>query len=171
VFGAWDEKAGAAGSVYDVLRDRRLPVRAEVVGGILEDDARAAAHLLRRPPLTRSPAQSEELRMIASVGGAGRPDGRCSRCSPAGRGGTPRALQVRRVADALEDHFGDGASRRAVGIQHVAGLRHHLLRGCGLGARPPRDHPRAPRWLMSKNEASETIASAEPRTQRTGGLG
>lgn len=40
VFGAWDEKAGAAGSVYDVLRDRRLPVRAEVVGGILEDDAR-----------------------------------------------------------------------------------------------------------------------------------
>lgn len=41
VFGAWDEKAGAAGSVYDVLRDRRLPVRAEVVGGILEDEARA----------------------------------------------------------------------------------------------------------------------------------
>ena len=25
VFGAWDEKAGAAGSVYDVVRDRRLP--------------------------------------------------------------------------------------------------------------------------------------------------
>lgn len=25
VFGAWDDKAGAAGSVYDVLRDRRLP--------------------------------------------------------------------------------------------------------------------------------------------------
>jgi hypothetical protein len=46
-------------------------VRAEVVGGILEDDARAAAHLLRRPSLTRSPPQSEELRMIASVGGAG----------------------------------------------------------------------------------------------------
>ncbi|GAA3029210.1 nucleoside deaminase [Microbacterium dextranolyticum] len=45
VFGAWDEKAGAAGSVYDVLRDRRLPVRAEVVGGVLEDEARA---VLRR---------------------------------------------------------------------------------------------------------------------------
>ncbi len=44
VFGAWDDKAGAAGSVYDVLRDRRLPVRAEVVGG-LEGDA--AADLLR----------------------------------------------------------------------------------------------------------------------------
>ncbi|MBN9178073.1 MAG: nucleoside deaminase [Microbacterium sp.] len=41
VFGAWDDKAGAAGSVYDVLRDRRLPVRAEVVGGIHESEAQA----------------------------------------------------------------------------------------------------------------------------------
>jgi tRNA(adenine34) deaminase len=39
VFGAWDDKAGAAGSRYDVLRDRRLPYRAEVVGGIREDEA------------------------------------------------------------------------------------------------------------------------------------
>lgn len=37
VFGAWDEKAGAAGSVYDVLRDRRLPHRVEVVAGIEEE--------------------------------------------------------------------------------------------------------------------------------------
>jgi tRNA(adenine34) deaminase len=41
VFGAWDEKAGAAGSVYDVLRDRRLNHRAEVVAGV-EADACAA---------------------------------------------------------------------------------------------------------------------------------
>ena len=34
VFGAWDEKAGAAGSVHDVLRDRRLPHRVEVIAGI-----------------------------------------------------------------------------------------------------------------------------------------
>lgn len=34
VFGAWDEKAGAAGSLYDVLRDRRLPHRAEVFAGV-----------------------------------------------------------------------------------------------------------------------------------------
>src|SRR5690606_15924899 len=39
VFGAWDDKAGAAGSMYDVLRDRRLPYRAEVVGGVQEDAA------------------------------------------------------------------------------------------------------------------------------------
>ena len=44
VFGAWDDKAGAAGSMYDVLRDRRLPYRAEVVGGL---EAEAAAALLR----------------------------------------------------------------------------------------------------------------------------
>ncbi|HEX5857126.1 MAG TPA: tRNA adenosine(34) deaminase TadA [Microbacterium sp.] len=40
VFGAWDEKAGAAGSMYDVVRDRRLPYRAEVIGGVHEDEAR-----------------------------------------------------------------------------------------------------------------------------------
>ncbi|WP_298228886.1 nucleoside deaminase [Gryllotalpicola sp.] len=38
VFGAWDEKAGAAGSVYDLLRDRRLPGRADVVGGVRETE-------------------------------------------------------------------------------------------------------------------------------------
>jgi tRNA(adenine34) deaminase len=39
VFGAWDEKAGAAGSLYDVVRDRRLPSRAEVVAGVRADQA------------------------------------------------------------------------------------------------------------------------------------
>lgn len=41
VFGAWDQKAGAAGSVYDVLRDRRLNHRVEVYAGV-EADACAA---------------------------------------------------------------------------------------------------------------------------------
>ncbi|KJL21221.1 tRNA-specific adenosine deaminase [Microbacterium oxydans] len=44
VFGAWDDKAGAAGSMYDVLRDRRLPYRAEVIGGV---ETEAATALLR----------------------------------------------------------------------------------------------------------------------------
>ena len=43
VFGAWDEKAGAAGSLYDVLRDRRLNHRVEVVGGV---EGVASARLL-----------------------------------------------------------------------------------------------------------------------------
>lgn len=41
IFGAWDDKAGAAGSMYDVLRDRRLPYRAEVIGGIRSEEATA----------------------------------------------------------------------------------------------------------------------------------
>jgi len=39
VFGAWDSKAGAAGSKHDLVRDRTLPHRvSEVVGGVLERD-------------------------------------------------------------------------------------------------------------------------------------
>ncbi len=41
VFGAWDEKAGAVGSVYDLLRDRRLPHRVEVVAGVRDQEAAA----------------------------------------------------------------------------------------------------------------------------------
>lgn len=41
IFGAWDEKAGAAGSVYDVLRDARLPhPPVEVIAGVEEAPAR-----------------------------------------------------------------------------------------------------------------------------------
>jgi len=36
VFGAADPKAGAVGSLWDVVRDRRLNHRPEVVGGVLE---------------------------------------------------------------------------------------------------------------------------------------
>ncbi len=41
VFGAFDEKAGAAGSLWDVVRDRRLNHRPEVVTGVLADESRA----------------------------------------------------------------------------------------------------------------------------------
>lgn len=44
VFGAWDEKAGAAGSMYDLLRDRRLPHRVEVFAGV---EAEASERLLK----------------------------------------------------------------------------------------------------------------------------
>jgi tRNA(adenine34) deaminase len=36
VFGAWDEKAGAAGSVWDLLRDPRSLNKVEVINGVLE---------------------------------------------------------------------------------------------------------------------------------------
>ena len=36
VFGAWDERVGAAGSRYDLLRDARLGSAIEVISGVLE---------------------------------------------------------------------------------------------------------------------------------------
>jgi tRNA(adenine34) deaminase len=41
VFGAADPKAGAVGSLWDVVRDRRLNHRPEVVGGVLADECGA----------------------------------------------------------------------------------------------------------------------------------
>ncbi|GAA1724451.1 nucleoside deaminase [Aeromicrobium alkaliterrae] len=41
VFGAWDDKAGAVGSLWDVVRDRRLNHRPEVVSGVLADESGA----------------------------------------------------------------------------------------------------------------------------------
>jgi tRNA(adenine34) deaminase len=41
VFGAYDEKAGAVGSLWDVVRDRRLNHRPEVVTGVLADESTA----------------------------------------------------------------------------------------------------------------------------------
>ena len=41
VFAAWDDKAGMAGSIADVLRHPRLNHRPEVAGGVLEIESRA----------------------------------------------------------------------------------------------------------------------------------
>jgi tRNA(adenine34) deaminase len=41
VFGAWEPKTGAVGSLWDVVRDRRLNHRPEVRGGVLQDECAA----------------------------------------------------------------------------------------------------------------------------------
>jgi tRNA(adenine34) deaminase len=41
VFGAWDDRVGASGSLYDLLRDSRLGNPVEVIGGVLKDQAAA----------------------------------------------------------------------------------------------------------------------------------
>lgn len=41
VFGAWEPRTGAVGSLWDVVRDRQLNHRPEVVGGVLADDCAA----------------------------------------------------------------------------------------------------------------------------------
>jgi tRNA(adenine34) deaminase len=38
VFGAWDERVGASGSLYDLLRDNRLGNPVEVIGGLKEEE-------------------------------------------------------------------------------------------------------------------------------------
>jgi tRNA(adenine34) deaminase len=55
LFAAWDPKAGAAGSVRDVVRDSRLNHQVEVVAGVLEE---------------------ESSRLLRSFFGAHRPDSR-----------------------------------------------------------------------------------------------
>jgi tRNA(adenine34) deaminase len=53
VYGAWDEKAGAVGSVLDVVRDRRPATGVEVVAGVRSDES---ADLLRRFFAQRRPS-------------------------------------------------------------------------------------------------------------------
>ena len=60
VFGAWDEKAGMAGSVGDLLRHPRLNHRPEVVGGVLEHACgQLLSHFFRARRLTGSDATAE----------------------------------------------------------------------------------------------------------------
>lgn len=41
IFGAWDPKAGACGSIFDIPTERRLNHRVDVTGGILEQESQA----------------------------------------------------------------------------------------------------------------------------------
>ncbi|MFC7217958.1 tRNA adenosine(34) deaminase TadA [Streptomyces polyrhachis] len=50
VYGAREEKTGAAGSLWDVLRDRRLNHRPEVVGGVLPQEAATLLTAFFREP-------------------------------------------------------------------------------------------------------------------------
>lgn len=49
VFGAFDDKAGAVGSLWDVVRDRRLNHRPEVVAGVLAEESTALLDDFFRP--------------------------------------------------------------------------------------------------------------------------
>jgi tRNA(adenine34) deaminase len=45
IFGAWDEKAGAVGSVWDVIRDPRALYKMDVTAGVLQEEC---ADLLKK---------------------------------------------------------------------------------------------------------------------------
>lgn len=55
IFGAWDEKAGAAGSVIDILRDPRALHKVEVVAGFKEEEsAKLLKDFFSRPEIRKS---------------------------------------------------------------------------------------------------------------------
>ncbi len=59
VYGADDPKAGAVGSLWDVVRDRRLNSRPEVVRGVLaEESAELLRDVLHRPPDPLTPSRT-----------------------------------------------------------------------------------------------------------------
>jgi tRNA(adenine34) deaminase len=70
VYGAPDPEAGAAGSLWDVLRDRRLGHRTEVIGGVLADEC---GNLLRQFFARQRQAWPSRaaVRRDASQGGGG----------------------------------------------------------------------------------------------------
>ena len=49
VLGAWDEKAGACGSQWDVVRDRRALHRVEVVAGVRAEESATLLRTFFRP--------------------------------------------------------------------------------------------------------------------------
>jgi tRNA(adenine34) deaminase len=64
VFGAYDEKAGAVTSLWDVVRDRRLNHRPEVLGGVLADECGTALREFfsaRRRPRGGEPGSPPDL--------------------------------------------------------------------------------------------------------------
>jgi len=54
VFGAWDARAGACGSIFDIVRDPRLNHRAAVRGGVLAEECAALLHEFFQSQRTRS---------------------------------------------------------------------------------------------------------------------
>ncbi|HJT21114.1 MAG TPA: tRNA adenosine(34) deaminase TadA [Nitrospira sp.] len=55
VFGAWDPKGGACGSLFDLTREPRVNHRLSVIGGVLEDESRTLIQAFFRGLRTTTP--------------------------------------------------------------------------------------------------------------------
>ena len=55
VFGAWDPKAGACGSIFDIPAERRLNHRVDVLGGLLEQESQMLLQEFFRPRRGKAP--------------------------------------------------------------------------------------------------------------------
>ena len=123
VFGAWDPKAGAAGSVRDVLRDSRLNHQVEVVGGVLGHEAamQLRSFFAGKRPAAQMPVMSAPSRVV-DPGPVDEPVVEASapeEVSDARANGAPSVLQVPGAPPAprrADSRRGD--SRRAEGGEH-----------------------------------------------------
>jgi tRNA(adenine34) deaminase len=59
VFGAWDPKAGACGSMFDIPGERRLNHRVDVAGGVLEQESQALLQDFFRTKRRSGPAKND----------------------------------------------------------------------------------------------------------------
>lgn len=55
IFGAWDDKAGGCGSVYDIVRDRRLNHTVEVIPGVKQEECSQLLSSFFRQSASRLP--------------------------------------------------------------------------------------------------------------------
>lgn len=123
VFGAWDPKAGAAGSVRDVLRDSRLNHQVEVVGGVLGHEAamQLRSFFAGKRPAAQMPVMSAPSRVV-EPGPVDEPVVEAlapEEVSDARANGAPSVLQVPGAPPAprrADSRRGD--SRRAEGGEH-----------------------------------------------------
>ncbi|MCA1957343.1 MAG: tRNA adenosine(34) deaminase TadA [Nitrospira sp.] len=67
VFGAWDPKAGACGSLFDIPSERRLNHRVEVLGGLLEEECQAILQSFFRAKRGGVPVKNESLSTESSI--------------------------------------------------------------------------------------------------------
>ena len=122
VYGTADPKAGAAGSVLDILAEPRLNHRPTVVGGVLQQPMRGApARLLRRSAaLTRYPPESH-ARRGARVVESGGLENRCvgNPCTegsnPSPSASEPESRQWRGVPALCAERLGLALAREHLG--------------------------------------------------------
>lgn len=105
VFGAWDEKAGACGSVRDVVRDSRLNHQVQVIGGVMEEEA----SIQLKGFFAQKRMKDEKLQSsfwqraggpapVVSVPAPAAPVGSSATPKPAGAGQVPQPPRRRRTA-------------------------------------------------------------------------
>lgn len=64
VFGAWDPKAGACGSIFDIPAERRLNHRVQVMGGLIERESQVLLQKFFRPLRYKTPVKEEKPKSL-----------------------------------------------------------------------------------------------------------